>query len=176
MNFIHRLSFAAVAAVLCVACSSDDDEPATTSAATATTGGTGGQGATGGSGGGSGGTRATGGGGSGGAPTTTFAEERVYVNEIFATPEECMDAQQEGANCTRIVQFCPDGSAAVMVTDIVISGSYEIDGASIAASWRSGDVPSMMLFTQTSDTEILDDSFGLTWTWSVRRVGLIACN
>ena len=176
MKPFFRFTVALVALLVCAACSDDAEDAGASSPSTSTTTGTGGAG--GGSSVGGGGTANGGGGGVGGAggtSATTFAEERVYTNDVFATPEECRAAQQEGVNCQRVVQFCPDGRAAIMATDIVVLGSYTLGDATVHASWRSGDVPMTMDFSQTSDTVLVDEQFELIWTWQMGEVGLIGC-
>ena len=96
-----------------------------------------------------------------GAP---FPEARVYAFALFDTPEECDELVAQGVNCYQTVDFCPSGEATIVVTDILNRGTYSVSGATITASWETGDVPSDMGFTLDEDTDTLvDDLAANVW-------------
>lgn len=60
---------------------------------------------------------------------TLFPDPRTYAHDIFATPEECSEAQKTSfINCSQILVVCPTGDAQFVVTDIAHRGSYAIVG------------------------------------------------
>ena len=97
------------------------------------------------------------------AASTTFAEQRIFVHSLFATEQECEDAQAAGMNCYQIMDLCPDGSGTMMLTDIINPGTYVLDGDTLTSSWSSGDAPPTMVFEGASGDELTDDIWGYAW-------------
>jgi hypothetical protein len=105
-----------------------------------------------------------------------FAEDRVYSYDIYATEQECTDAMALGLNCYQVVEFCADGEAALMLTDIINPGTYSLAPNLVTAEFPGGDAPGTMVFTLTGDTLATDDVFDLDWERNVDPVfSLGAC-
>lgn len=74
-------------------------------------------------------------------------------------------------DCLQVVEFCRDGWAAIQLTDVVTSGTYERRGDEVVVEWGPGDVPDSMTFTILDDEQTLrDDYMDLTWTRNEDRL------
>ena len=102
-----------------------------------------------------------------------FDEIRVYVHQLFDSQEDCEEAQAAGVNCIQTVEFCPDGTASMIGTDIINAGEYGVVGDTIETTWGSGDVPGELSFTIVSDDELLDGAWGLDWIRSDEAIDQI---
>jgi hypothetical protein len=93
-----------------------------------------------------------------------FDTPRTYAYDLVeaqtGTPvrslEECAAVQPNPdawGNCWRTATFCPDGSARLMVTDIINVGIYKVNGQTVELSFQPGsEVPEEGLrFTLASD-------------------------
>lgn len=91
-----------------------------------------------------------------------FNENRTYVHHLFIDQKACDDYQSKGfwINCTQTLNLSKNGSAEVMVTDIINSGTYEISNGKITVRTEGGDSPPEMVFTidRTGRNLILDGS------------------
>ena len=67
-------------------------------------------------------------------------------------------------NCYQVLELCPDGSASLMLTDVIDPGTYQRDAEAITTMWGDGGAPSEIVFDVVSPTELVDDAYGLTWT------------
>jgi len=131
-------------------------------------------GAAGESSGGAGATSGVGGaaGGLGGAGGTSieidFSQHRLYQHliEPFHTLEECLAAQNPDffVNCYQEVDFCPDGSAIIIVTDIQEPGSYVVGDGVIETYWPDAvEAPAELGFKPVSPQHLVDDI--KNWDW-----------
>lgn len=100
----------------------------------------------------------------------TFPESRNYQRLVgdFKTVEECEQYKRDTGswfNCFQQIGFEPDGSATVVLTDIMNLASYRIvEGQRIEVeSARTGDMPDQMEFLQMKDSEIIQLPEGLVW-------------
>src|SRR4051812_13479800 len=77
-----------------------------------------------------------------------FAEERSYSHHLFITPKACEDAQRGMRfNCQQTIHFQADGSATVMMTDIMNFATYDIVGNTVVVRAKgAGDMPATMTF------------------------------
>jgi hypothetical protein len=121
-------------------------------------------GAEGGAGSGAGGADA---GGAAGA-TIDFSKHRLYqhLDEHFTTLEECLAAQPPDFfyNCYQEVDFCPDGTAVIILTDVQEAGTYVPGDHYIDASWADAlDAPDRIRFDVVSADHLIDDIVG--WDW-----------
>lgn len=98
-----------------------------------------------------------------GTPSGAFEDARTYEAFWPESQEQCDMMQMQGVNCYYTVTFCPDGSTAAVWTDIVGTGTYTLDGASIEAQWD--DVRfSPVDFEYDAKADTLQDSvFSETW-------------
>ncbi len=103
------------------------------------------------------------------APTTLdFSQHRLYqhVTEPFESYEDCLAAQDPESflNCYQEVNFCPDGSAIIIVTDIQERGVYVLGDGYIDASWPEPfDAPPELRFDILSARHLVDSIKG--WDW-----------
>lgn len=71
-----------------------------------------------------------------------FSEERTYHNLIppFESEQECLDNQDPSffINCYQSIEFNPDGTAFVILTDIVNVVTYTVDNKFITVIPASG--------------------------------------
>jgi hypothetical protein len=92
-----------------------------------------------------------------------FGEDRVYVHDVYDTQQECDEAMDLGLNCYQIVEFCDDGEAAIMLTDIINPGTYTLAPNEVTASFPGGDAPDTMIFSLTGDDLATDSTYWLEW-------------
>lgn len=105
----------------------------------------------------------SGGSSSTGSQVGTFDEARSYEAFWTTSDEHCAQQMKQGVNCSYLVSFCPDGSSAVVWTDIVGDGTYTLDGTSIAAQWSDVEF-SPVDFEYDPESDTLQDSvFSETW-------------
>lgn len=109
---------------------------------------------------------------------THFEASRTYKHTLYADGADCEAAMARGVNCSRVVQFCSNGVAAVMVTDIVNRATYERSANGILMTRDGpGDIPETFTFTHDQEQDTLRDSIvGETWTRSTGNDSLGACN
>ena len=74
-------------------------------------------------------------------------------------------------NCYQTAQFCPDGRAEIIVTDIINTGSYTIVEELIHVVGLDGDLSEELDFEVVSDTEIVDP---WSTTWQLDTEGTLA--
>ncbi len=101
---------------------------------------------------------------SSGSAGGAFDEPRTYAAFWPSSQDECDELFETGVtNCYYTVTFCPDGSSAVVWTDIVGAGTYTLDGLEIEGQWE--DVRfSPVSFVYDPDTDTLEDAlFNETW-------------
>jgi len=104
----------------------------------------------------------------GGKPTPVyFDEDRTYVNWLASSQEECDQLNDQGINCFQMVEFFTDGSAEIMMTDIVHRGSYTLTSENTQIVLTMGDNPELpeeITFEVLSDGAQLRDSLtDSTW-------------
>ena len=61
---------------------------------------------------------------------STFEKVREYRYSLFETEKECKEYQEtsgEWFNCFQYVEFRPDGTATIILTDIANRATYELD-------------------------------------------------
>jgi hypothetical protein len=103
------------------------------------------------------------------SPTTRRLERSVrYVHSLADTPEGCAALMARDINCDQIVEFCADGTAWFLVTDIVNKGQFEFVAgtASVAfdASNKEPGLPDVIGFGVSSDESLLRDGWlGVDW-------------
>lgn len=69
-------------------------------------------------------------------------------------------------NCVPSVHLCADGTADMLVTDILNSGTYVDNGDTIETMWGAGDVPDTIVFTVSPDGTVLTDDWN-QWEWTL---------
>jgi hypothetical protein len=116
----------------------------------------------------SGGAAASGGGDAGGATSIDFSQHRLYqhLDEKFQTYEECLEAQSPDffINCYQTVDFCPDGSAVLILTDAEEPGSYVVNDDVIETSWPDAlEAPESLRFDVVSPRHLVDET--AQWDW-----------
>jgi hypothetical protein len=92
------------------------------------------------------------------------ADHRVYQHALYDDPDDCPDDPL--FNCTPSLSLCADGSATILVTDIVNAGSYTETDDAITTAFESGDVPSEIEFTIADDGATLEDDWQ-RWAWTL---------
>lgn len=123
---------------------------------------------------------AGGAGGEGGGTPATFPERRAYAHlvEPFETEEECIAAQDPEffINCYQVVELCTDGSAYLMLTDIIDRGTYVRGDGAIETTWEGASgAPPSVTFTVTSETTLVDDAYDLEWTLDEEGIHALGC-
>ena len=93
----------------------------------------------------------------------TFAEDRVYVHSIYSTQQECDDALALGEYCFNTVEFCADGQAGLVLTNMLVPGTYALAPNEVTAEFPGGDAPGTMVFTLTGDDLATDDVYDQDW-------------
>lgn len=94
-----------------------------------------------------------------------FEASRMYYHQKFEDDEECANSWElYGVGCYYTAAFCADGYTAVMITDIVNFGVYDIgeEGRIGNTTIGPGDIPEDTTWTTLSATE-LEDWSGLIW-------------
>jgi hypothetical protein len=91
-----------------------------------------------------------------------FETSRGFEHVLFEGTD-CDDALANGVNCAMWLSFCPDGSAEIILTDIVNPGTYTLDTDGIDTSWEAGDAPAQMRFDWQGD-DLVEETSGLVWT------------
>lgn len=95
-----------------------------------------------------------------------FAEDREYRYALFPTPEACEAAQQGGwFNCFMLAEFCRDGRAFLMFTDIINPGTYRIRSRRLTVSLRPpAELPGPFVFLVSKDGQTLvETESGTEW-------------
>jgi len=88
-------------------------------------------------------------------------DEHTYYEQVLAPGNECIT---DGIfNCTADLYLCSDGSAFLLLTDIVNDGSYTEGEDSLETQWGFGDAPERINFAKQADFSLIDDAVGLTW-------------
>jgi hypothetical protein len=108
------------------------------------------------------------GGGAAGETSIDFSRHRLYqhLDEHFMTLEACLAAQDPDffINCYQEVDFCPDGSAVLILTDIVWSGTYAVGDGYIDTSWPdTSEGPDALRFDIVSPRHLTDEV--VQWDW-----------
>lgn len=103
----------------------------------------------------------------------TNQDDHTYYEQVLSPGTECLD---DGIfNCTADFYLCKDGSAFLLLTDILNAGTYvEMEGK-IESQWGFGDVPSQVNFVKQADFSLIDDAFGFTWTKTVAEATASSC-
>lgn len=84
--------------------------------------------------------------------SATFEKIREYRYSIFETDKQCREYQEKVGgwfNCFQYVKFMPNGSATVLLTDIMNRATYTLDldtESLILLMEGPGDMPSKMNF------------------------------
>lgn len=107
-----------------------------------------------------------------------FAQARVYSSILIADELACETALAQGYNCARVVEFCPDGSFTIMLTDIVSQGTYARDDQGVALDCRNAcDIPAAMRFAHDQETDVLtDDHLQEDWVRVSMDAGFGGCS
>jgi len=108
------------------------------------------------------------GGAAGSGGPIDFTEHRFYrhLDSQFETVEDCLKAQNPEffINCYKEVDFCPDGSVILVLTDVQEQGSYVVASDVIEGTWPDGfDSPEKLEFDIVSPRHLKDRLFG--WDW-----------
>ena len=102
----------------------------------------------------------------------SFPEERTYVHHLFRTQQVCKDAQNGHMwmNCNQTIQLRPDGTASVMLTDIMNIATYEITGKNLVIkSTQPGDMAEKMEFTVDSTERNLVSKGSSPQIWELEQ-------
>ena len=81
-----------------------------------------------------------------------FNKVREYRYSLFETEEKCREHQENHDtwfNCFQIVRFMPDGTATMLLTDIMNMATYKLDlekNSIFLKSLGSGDMPKSIKF------------------------------
>jgi hypothetical protein len=105
-----------------------------------------------------------------------FQAHTEFKRALFATDKACEDAMRHfGVNCFQEISLEPDGSASVIVTDILNVGTYTIDDGSLTVTLESldGDPGTKLHFTLRADRRTMTDD--QKNVWSVSLCGVTAC-
>jgi hypothetical protein len=100
------------------------------------------------------------------------ADHRVYEHALYDDPDDCPDDPL--FNCAPSMSLCADGSATILVTDIMNAGSYAETDDAITTTWEAGDVPSEIEFAIADDGSTLEDDWQ-GWTWTLVEDGDPIC-
>lgn len=98
------------------------------------------------------------------APTRPF---RYFQHPLYDDPADCPDDPKY--NCSADLELCDDGRAFALVTDIANAGDYTESDTTITASFGSGDVPQVVVFSIQADGSLIDDWLGWTWVPSANE-------
>jgi len=106
--------------------------------------------------------------------TLTNQDDHTYYEQVLAPGIDCTN---DGIfNCTADLYLCKDGSAFLLLTDIINSGTYvEVEGK-IESQWGFGDVPSQIDFVKQADLSVIDNSWGFTWNKTVSESTMSWCD
>lgn len=103
-----------------------------------------------------------------------FAEPRTFSHELFDTEAECNKARESHpeANCTEIVFFCPDGSAAWLIggDDIIWGGTYAIRRSRVVLQATQTGTSFSFLLSEGGDALVRETS-GAVWERSFDGTG-----
>jgi hypothetical protein len=95
-----------------------------------------------------------------------FLEPQVFTHELFDTEAECTEAKesQPERNCTEIVHFCPDGTAAWLIggDDIVWAGTYAVRGSRVVLEATQTGATFGFDLSDGGDT-LVHESLGTVW-------------
>jgi hypothetical protein len=101
-----------------------------------------------------------------GPESLLFFKPQVFTHELFDTEAECTEAQesQPERNCTEIVHFCPDGTAAWLIGggDIVWGGTYAVRGSRVVLEATSTGASFGFLLSDGGDA-LVHETFGTVW-------------
>lgn len=101
-----------------------------------------------------------------------FSEDRTYVHHLFASKAECAEAKKKAPflNCDQWVKLRKDGSATLIVTDIVNPGSYEVEDQKVVVTLNEGiETARVLTFTFDPDERTLRlEPDGAKWVWEKR--------
>lgn len=107
------------------------------------------------------------------APDASAPESVRYESPFYEDPADCPDDPL--FNCTPSLELCADGTATMLVTDIINGGIHEREGEIIATEWGPGDVPPEIGFTASDDGALLTDDWQ-GWDWSLADGGPRRCD
>jgi hypothetical protein len=98
------------------------------------------------------------------SPATQKLEKSVrYVHSLAATPADCDTLMASGINCDQVVEFCANGDAWLLVTDIVNKGTFTyLDGAAqvrFPVAGKEPEVPEVLMFSVATDESMLTDGW-----------------
>ncbi|MDP2304928.1 MAG: hypothetical protein Q8P18_02760 [Pseudomonadota bacterium] len=99
-----------------------------------------------------------------------FDEDRAYYIQWIEDDDECARSWELYAmNCFATAVFCADGDAEVIVTDIISSGVYGVEGTTISGFFpdASGEIAEDESFLIESDATLRDATNGYAWTLDV---------
>jgi len=103
---------------------------------------------------------------------TTFGENRTYIHHLFRTYQDCRDAQHGGMgfNCDQTISFSKDGTALVMVTDIMSPATYTIEGDQVIVKRAGpGDIPESLFFKLDATERNLVSLQGRLEVWELKQ-------
>ena len=90
----------------------------------------------------------------------------TYTNRLV-TGQACRDYNEAGLNCSQQLELRGDGTATIVVTDIINRGTWAEDASTITTTWpRPADVVESIVFSKQPDTNDLVDEYGTVWTCS----------
>jgi len=105
-------------------------------------------------------------------PQINSAENRRFEHDYFEV-EPC--SPDPIVNCTADLVLCKDGSATLLLTDIINGGTYTETSTSISTSWGVGDAPESIVFSKQPDSTLVDDQFGLVWALVAEGQSVVEC-
>lgn len=85
------------------------------------------------------------------------AKDRGYVHHLFATQAECDEARKKfpGINCDQWASFYRDGSATIVMTDIMNPATYVVEGDRLVMTVSPGELPRTLEFRVAPDFKAL---------------------
>jgi hypothetical protein len=105
------------------------------------------------------------------SPATRQLEKSVrYVHALAQTQADCDALMARGINCEQVVEFCANGDAWLLVTDIINKGSFSYEGGAaqvrFPAAGKEPEVPEVLTFSVADDESMLTDGW-LRQAWAL---------
>jgi hypothetical protein len=95
--------------------------------------------------------------------------DKTFVRHLFETTAKCQEAQKKSGawfNCSQTVSLYSDGTARIMVTDIINPGTYTVEKDKITVTpTRPSEFADPMIFTLTYNQRNLVDQYLQVWEW-----------
>lgn len=110
-----------------------------------------------------------------------FETSRLYYVQLIPDPYECEHSWElYGMNCYMTADFCADGRAWVIITDIINHGTYALTqdggGQDTVTAWlEEGDAPAEMTWDVVDDATLRDRTWGEDWLLDVDGLLMPSC-